>query len=77
MASAGIRNGGTMMFAFLALGGDVGCSLGPTLVGKVSGLFEDNLKTGILAALVFPVVLLIGIGINKVWRESQNEECTE
>lgn len=67
MASAGIRNGGTMMFAFLALGGDVGCSLGPTLVGKVSGMFQENLKTGILAALVFPVVLLIGTGINKIW----------
>ena len=75
MASAGIRNGGTMMFAFLALGGDVGCSLGPTLVGRVSGMFQENLKIGILAALVFPVILLVGIGINKVWSESKNEEC--
>lgn len=71
MASAGIRNGGTMMFAFLALGGDVGCSLGPTLVGKVSGMFQENLKTGILAALVFPVVLLIGTGINKIWNKEK------
>lgn len=75
MASAGIRNGGTMMFAFLALGGDVGCSLGPTLVGRVSGMFQENLKIGILAALVFPVILLVGIGINKVWSDSKNEEC--
>ncbi|WP_075719925.1 MFS transporter [Roseburia sp. 499] len=74
MASAGIRNGGTMMFAFLALGGDVGCSLGPTLVGRVSGMFQENLKIGILAALVFPVILLVGIGINKVWSEGKNEE---
>lgn len=77
MASAGIRNGGTMMFAFLALGGDVGCSLGPTLVGKVSGMFQENLKTGILAALVFPVILLIGTGINKIWSEEKNEKCPE
>lgn len=75
MASAGIKNGGTMMFAFLALGGDVGCAGGPTVVGKVSGMFQDNLKTGILVAVVFPILLLIGIGINKTWSEQEDEKC--
>ena len=37
-ASAALRNGGTAMFALLALAGDVGCSGGPTLVGFVTGL---------------------------------------
>ena len=46
------------MFAFLALAGDVGCSGGPTLVGVVSGALGDNLKLGILAGIVFPVVLI-------------------
>ena len=45
----------------MALGGDVGCSVGPTAVGFVSGAFDDNLKAGILAGIVFPVLLLLGI----------------
>ena len=49
------------MFAFLALGGDVGCSLGPALVGSVSGIFRDNLKIGILSAVIFPIILLAGL----------------
>ncbi len=60
-ASAALPKGGTAMFALLALGGDIGCSGGPTLVGMVSGVFGDNLKMGILAGIVFPVLLLMGI----------------
>ena len=60
-ASAALPRGGTAMFAFLALGGDVGCSGGPTVVGMVSGVLGDDLKKGILAAVLFPLILLIGI----------------
>lgn len=60
-ASAALPRGGTAMFALLALGGDVGCSGGPTVVGVVSGLLGDNLKTGILAGIIFPVLLLAGV----------------
>lgn len=60
-ASQALRRGGTAMFALLALGGDVGCSGGPTLVGLISSSLNDNLKAGILAAILFPVLLLIGI----------------
>lgn len=60
-ASATLPKGGTAMFALLALGGDVGCAGGPTLVGMVSGALEDNLKMGILAGIIFPIILLIGI----------------
>lgn len=63
MASAKIRNGGTAMFALMALAGDLGCSSGPTLVGTVSDLFSENLRVGILLALVFPGLLLMGIGL--------------
>ena len=59
-ASAVMRNGGTAMFALLALGGDLGCSGGPTLVGYVSSMFSENLKKGIFAAIVFPVLLIVG-----------------
>ena len=53
------------MFALLALGGDFGCSAGPTLVGFVSDLAGDNLKMGILASIVFPVLLLVGLAACK------------
>lgn len=61
LAAEKMPAGGTAMFAFLALAGDLGCSSGPTLVGIVSGVFNDNLKIGFLAAIVFPVALIIGI----------------
>ena len=60
-ASAALPRGGTAMFALLALGGDIGCSGGPTLVGMVSGALNDNLKIGVLAGIVFPILLLISV----------------
>jgi len=65
MASAGVRGGGTAMFALLALAGDLGCSGGPTFVGLVSGAFGDNLKTGILGAIIFPLILLMVLTFNR------------
>lgn len=59
-ASKALPAGGTALFALLALGGDIGCSGGPTLVGMVSGMCKGNLKAGILAVLIFPVLLLTG-----------------
>ena len=72
-ASAAIRNGGTAMFALLALAGDLGCSGGPTLVGYVSSAAADNLRIGILAAIVFPVLLIAAICFTKniVWKEDR------
>lgn len=58
-ASASIKGGGTAMFAMLALAGDLGCSSGPTLAGMISSAFGNNLQTGILFAIIFPVMLLI------------------
>ena len=64
-ASASLPRGGTAMFALLALGGDVGCSGGPTLVGMVSSALGDDLKRGILAGIVFPILLLAGVLLTK------------
>lgn len=52
--------GGTAMFALLALAGDVGCSAGPALVGIVSDK-AGTLNTGLLAAIIFPLILIISI----------------
>ena len=67
-----IPTGGTVMFAFFAFSGDLGCTLGPDLIGIVSDAVIKNggnfisflsgdatsigLKVGILTALVFPVM---------------------
>lgn len=70
IASAAIRRGGTAMFALLALAGDLGCTTGPTLAGQISGLFNDDLRKGILAAVIFPVLLIAALfARNKVKRK--------
>jgi len=58
-AAGAMRRGGTAMFALLALAGDIGCSAGPALVGFVSDAPGGSLKAGILAATIFPAVLLV------------------
>ncbi len=58
-----IARGGTAMFALFALAGDLGCSGGPTYVGFMAEYFNGKLNLGILAGLVFPVLLLAGLGL--------------
>ena len=77
--------GGTAMFALLAFGGDMGCSVGPALVARISDLSENSstllsrffsgtpeeiaLKAGLGSAVVFPVIMLLGILFLKTRRE--------
>lgn len=51
--------GGTLMFALLALAGDIGCMAGPSLVGIILGNDSSMLSVGILAAIVFPLVMTV------------------
>lgn len=60
-ASSAIKGGGTALFAMLALAGDIGCSVGPTLVGMISSSFGNSLRAGIFAALIFPIVMILGV----------------
>ncbi len=53
--------GGTAMFAFLALAGDLGAMVSPSLVGTVSSAAGGNLKTGLLVATVFPMILVVAL----------------
>lgn len=53
--------GGTAMFAFLALAGDFGGTVGPAMVGRFSELAGGDLKTGLLVATIFPIILVIGL----------------
>lgn len=50
--------GGTAMFAFLALAGDLGATVSPTMVGSVSNIVGGNLKIGLLVATIFPLILI-------------------
>lgn len=65
MASAALPGGGTVMFSLLALAGDVGCTSGPTLAGLVSSACGGNLRAGILAALAFPLLMLVGVLLSR------------
>lgn len=68
-AAAGIKNGGTALFALLALAGDLGCSGGPTLTGIISSINGGNLKAGLLVASVFPLLLFLAIALFKKAKE--------
>lgn len=60
-----LPGGGTAMYALMALAGDLGCSSGPTVVGIVANAAGGRLQSGLAAALVFPVLILFGIGLVK------------
>jgi MFS family permease len=79
LSSETYPQGGTAMFAILAVAGDLGCSSGPGIVGLVSNgvqnanvmflsdwfpansMTEVGLKAGLLLAVVFPVIMAIGV----------------
>lgn len=66
LAAKGCPQGGTAMFALLALAGDVGCASGPGVVSLVSGYFpEYGIKAGLAAAILFPCLMLALLGAQK------------
>ncbi len=54
-----IKSGGTGLFAYLALAGDLGCAGGPGVLGIVAELFGENLKAGMVVSCVFPVIFVL------------------
>lgn len=65
-SAAALRGGGTALFALLALAGDLGCSAGPTLVGMASSMAGNELRVGILSAVIFPIVFFVGLSITHI-----------
>lgn len=57
LAGKKFTKGGTKMFGMLALAGDVGCTLGPTLVGLIS----DDIRIGLGVSAIFPALIFLGI----------------
>ena len=72
IAALRLPAGGTAMYALMALAGDLGCSSGPTVVGLVANAFSGNLKIGLILALIFPAVMLLGVLIIR-FKQSQGE----
>ena len=68
-AAVSVKGGGTALFALLALAGDLGCSSGPAFAGMASFRFHNNLKAGILAAIIFPILLLLGVRLSRRYYE--------
>ena len=68
LTAAGYPSGGTAMFAIMALGGDLGCSIGPWLTGVVAD--GSTLNMGLLAAIIFPAAMLICLIILKLLMKS-------
>lgn len=64
-AAAALRNGGTAMFALLAVAGDLGCAAGPAMVGVVAEWFSGRIRVGIVAAAVFPLLMLLSLWTEK------------
>jgi MFS family permease len=65
MASEKVVSGGTTMFALCALGGDIGCTSGPALAGFMTGVLGGDLRLGILCSIIFPILLIVALGLLK------------
>ena len=61
IGAAVLKGGGTLMFALFALAGYLSCSGGSTLVGFLSEHAGNNLKAGIRWAVIFPLLLAVGV----------------
>ncbi len=73
ISSSILPKGGTIMFAFLALAGDLGGSVGPVIVGSVSQMNGNNLQIGILSGIGFPIILGISALIIRRWKLKNNK----
>lgn len=71
LASSAMPMGGTAMFAMLAFAGDMGCTSGPSLTGRIADAFGSDIKAGFAFAAVFPVVMLI---LSLIWIRRENKK---
>lgn len=72
LASERIPTGGTAMFALLALFGDLGCTSGPALVGRMTTVFGDDLSKGLLFGVVFPIIMIGCVMLIKKGKSGKN-----
>jgi len=68
-AAEAIPMGGISMFAILALAGDMGCLIGPSVAGGIADALGGELKWAFCFAVVFPIVCLITLLLYKKGRK--------
>ena len=64
----------TALFALYAVFGDLGATVGPTIVGMVSGAFNDDLRKGLACIIIFPVIIIIGMLLSKKKKKKEDLE---
>ena len=52
------------MFALLAMAGDLGGSIGPAIVGRVTQFAGDDIRAGMRVGLIFPLMLIVMLILN-------------
>ncbi|MBK0347023.1 MFS transporter [Aerococcaceae bacterium zg-ZJ1578] len=70
LATQGMSHNGPMMFGLLALVGDLGCTIGPFLIGRVASYFANDFRIGILTSLLFPLIFAVMLGAARVTKNS-------
>lgn len=60
----------TVLFAFLALAGDVGCTGGPTLIGIVTDALGGSIKQGLIFAIIFPVIIIVTLSLSSFHKKN-------
>lgn len=70
-AAVRLPTGGIAMYALMALAGDLGCSAGPTLVGLIASANGNSLSAGLAVAIIFPIVILLGISLLKIGKKKE------
>lgn len=71
ICSKKLPGGGTAMFALLAMAGDLGGAFGPSLVGNITQHADNDLRRGMLAGCIFPLVLLLSLLLLKGLRRGK------
>ena len=73
ISSAKMPLGGTALFALLAMSGDLGGALGPSIVGFAGQLAGDDLQMGMRTGCIFPILLIVGLlAMKRISRKKSN-----
>ena len=70
ISSKAFPTGGTAMFSLLAMAGDLGGSIGPGIVGRITQNAGNNIRIGMGCGLIFPVILLFMLFL--LYRENRH-----
>ncbi|MBE6593246.1 MAG: MFS transporter [Ruminococcaceae bacterium] len=72
LATENITFGGVRMFALLALAGDVGCVVGPSVAGFIADAFGNDLRISFIVSALFPLAILLLIPFILSYTKRQN-----